>query len=396
MADTKKETSRVKITKRLIDSTERPESGQVFLRDLELLGFAVRFSAGATTFILEKRMKGRVRRLSIGPYGAITLDDARKKAKEMIGQIASGQDPAQDRLDKKRETTFGDLIEKYKERHLPRKKSGKNDELQINAHLEKWKNRKLSSIQRKDVARLHLAIGEKSGHYAANRIVSLLRKMFNLGHIWGFFNDENPATGIEFFQERKRERFVHPEELPKLIKGLEKEPNYFIRGALFTCLMTGQRKSEVLGMKWEDVDMEKGVWRIPETKPGRSHLVPLPGPVLELLQNLPHVHENPFVFVGRTNSHLTNINKAWSRIRTDAGLQDVRIHDLRRTVGSWLAGSGASLPLIGKVLNHSQPSTTAIYARLDLEPVRVALEANAQRMLIAIKAGEKKENEGTL
>ena len=137
MADTKKKSNRVKITKRLIDSTERPEKGQFFLRDLELLGFAARFSAGATTFILEKRMKGRVRRTTIGPYGPITLENARKTAKEMIGQIASGQDPAQDRLDKKRETTFGDLIEKYKERHLPRKKSGKNDELQIKAHFRK-------------------------------------------------------------------------------------------------------------------------------------------------------------------------------------------------------------------------------------------------------------------
>ncbi len=387
-------TRRVRITKRLIDSTERPAKGQVFLRDLELLGFGVRFTPGATTFILEKRIRGRMRRTTIGPYGPVTLEKARKKAKEMIGQIASGQDPAQDRLDEKRETTFGDLIEMYKERHLPRKKSGKNDELQISAHLQKWKNRKLSSIQRKDVASLHLAMGETSGHYAANRIVSLLRKIFNLGHIWGVFNGENPATGIEFFQEKKRERFVHPEELPNLMKGLEQEPNIFIRGALFTCLMTGQRKGEVLGMKWEDVDLEKGVWRIPETKAGRSHLVPLPGPALELLQNLPHVHDNPFVFAGRRNFHLISINKAWDRIRTAAKLQDVRIHDLRRTVGSWLAGSGASLPLIGKVLNHSQPSTTAIYARLDLEPVRVALEANAQRMLIASKAEEKKENEG--
>ena len=126
-----------------------------------------------------------------------------------------------------------------------------------------------------------------------------------------------------------------------------------------------------------------------------SHLVPLPKPVLDLLQNLPHVHDNPYAFVGRRNSPLTNINKAWSRIRTDAGLQDVRIHDFRRTVGSWLAGSGASLPLIGKVLNHGQPSTTAIYARLDLEPVRVALEKNAQRMLMASKAQEKNPDAGT-
>jgi integrase len=219
--------------------------------------------------------------------------------------------------------------------------------------------------------------------------------MFNLAHSWGIYSQENPATRIELFKEEKRDRFIRPDELPRLMESLRQEPNPYIRGALLTCLLTGQRKSEVLSMKWEDVHLDQGVWRIPTTKAGRPHLVPLPGPVSELLRNLPLVADNPFVFAGRGKSHLINISKPWNEIRARAGLPDVRIHDLRRTVGSWLAGSGASLPLIGKVLNHSQPSTTAIYARLDIEPVRVALEANAQRMLLVAakveKAGEKKE-----
>lgn len=299
MADKEKKTARVRITKKVIDGIKRPKKGQFFLRDIELLGFGVRFTPGSTSFILEKRIKGRMRRISLGPYGGLTLEDAQNKAKRMIGEIADGKDPAEDRLEQKREPTFGDLIEAYKERHLPRKKSAKNDELQIGAHLDGWKNRKLSAITRREVSRLHSDLGEKSGPYAANRVVALLRKMFNLGQIWGMFKGENPGTGIGMFPEKKRERFVHPDELPRLMEALKGEENFYIRAAFLVCLFTGARKGEVLSMRWEDVDLAQGIWRIPETKAGRSHLVPLPAPVVELLRNLPLVHNNPYVFSGR-------------------------------------------------------------------------------------------------
>jgi len=381
-----------KLTKRFIDSIDVPEEdGQIFVRDTALPGFGMRITRGMKTFILERRIRGRSRRITIGPYGPLTVDDARDKAERMIGQIADGQDPAQERLDQKRELTLETLIALYRERHLPRKKSSKNDEIQINAYLNTWKNRKLSAIRRKDIVDLHLKTGENHGQYAANRLISLLRKMFNLAKIWGIYEGENPASGIEMFPEKKRERFVHPDELPRMMKALKSEKNFYIQAAFLICLLTGARKMEVLSMRWEDVNLEEGAWRIPETKAGRSHLIPLPSPAIDLLQKLPLVHDNPYVFPGRTG-HLVNINKAWKRIRTEAKLEDVRIHDIRRTLGSWLAGSGASLPLIGKVLGHTQPSTTAIYARLDLEPVRAALESNAQRMLLV--AGQAPESEG--
>ena len=156
----------------------------------------------------------------------------------------------------------------------------------------------------------------------------------------------------------------------------------FVRGAFFVGLLTGARRSEVLTMKWEDLDLQQAIWRIPDTKAGRPHTIPLPIPVIQELLKLPRLEGNPFVFCGRWGrSHLINVSKLWRRIRKEAGLDDVRIHDLRRTLGSWLVAAGASLPLIGKALNHSNQGTTAIYARLQLDPVRVALEANATRML---------------
>jgi integrase len=186
------------------------------------------------------------------------------------------------------------------------------------------------------------------------------------------------------FPEEKRDRFIQPHELPQLFEALNVEPNPYVKTALLVALLTGARGGEVLAMCWLDVDLSQAIWRIPDTKAQRPHCLPLPQPVVTLLQALPRVHDNPYVFPGRdARGHLTNISKAWIRIRMRGGLADVRIHDLRRTLGSWLAASGASLPLIGKALNHSQVSTTAIYARLSLEPVRAALDSNAQQMLSA-------------
>ncbi len=173
------------------------------------------------------------------------------------------------------------------------------------------------------------------------------------------------------------------------MNALKAEPNPYIRGAILTMLLSGQRKSEVLSMRWADVDSGQGVWHIPDTKAGHGHHVPLPEPVLKLLRKLPIQHDNPYVFVGhKRGAHLTNISKNFNALRKSSGLTDIRLHDLRRTVGSWMASAGRSLPIIGKALGHSQPSSTAIYARLQLDPVREALQATAEKILL-ISSGKK-------
>lgn len=381
---------KIKLTKRKIDVIDQPGEGQVFLRDLELPGFGLRLTQGSKTFILEKRIQGRPRRITIGSCGVMTLDDARNKAREMIGAIAAGRDPAEEILGQKRESTFGDLIEMYKEQHVPRKKSGKLDKGMIDNHLQEWKTRRLSSIKRKDVALLHSRIGKEVGPYAANRVAVLTRKMFSLAETWGMYSGENPARRIELFKEEKRDRFVHPHELPALMDSLRKEPNPFVRAAFLICLFVGARKNEVLSMKWEDLDLHQGVWRIPETKSGKALILPLPRPVLKLFHSLPHFDENPHVFPGRKqNAHLVNVDKNWREIRKRAGLSDVTVHDLRRTTASWLAGAGQSLPMIGRILGHSEPRATAVYAHLSLEPVRQALESNVETMLSVVRKAAK-------
>ena len=372
----------MKLTKRKVDAMKRPTTGQLFLRDGELKGFALRVTPGSKSFILERAIHGRVRRVTLGRYGDLTVDQARDLAKKKIGEIADGKDPAEQRRQQRRAITWGDLERLYLERHGPQKKSIGNDITILDNHLASWRPRRLTTLTRADICARHAEMGAAGHPTGANAMVRLVRSMLFKAKDWGLYEGENPAARIKMFKEVKRDRFVTPDELPRLWTALQHEPNPYVRGAFFVGLLTGARRSEVLTMRWSDLDLRQGLWKIPDTKAGRPHYLPLPGPVVQELLRLPRLDGNPYVFCGRWGrDHLVNVAKPWRRIRKEAGLDDVRLHDLRRTLGSWMVAAGASLPLIGKALNHSRTETTAIYARLQLDPVRQALEANAERML---------------
>jgi len=384
----------MKLTKKLVDATKHPAQGQTFLRDEELRGFALRITPRSKTFVLEREINGRVRRMTLGRYGPLTVEQARDLAKQKIGEIAGGHDPADDRQARRKSATFGELEQLYLSRHAIHKKSASNDVTMFKLHLSAWRPRKLSTITKADVSTRHAEMGATGSTTNANRMLALVRCMFTLAHDWGLHPGPNPASRMKMFKEVSRDRFVSPDELPRLWTALTHEPNPFVRGAFFVGLFTGARRSEVLSMQWADLDLQQSLWRIPVTKAGRPHYIPLPIPVMDELLTLPRLDGNPYVFCGRWGkSHLINVAKPWKRIRKEAGLDDVRVHDLRRTLGSWLVAAGASLPLIGKALNHSQASTTQVYARMQLDPVRLALEANATKMLTVIAAAEEKQHE---
>ena len=179
------------------------------------------------------------------PYGPLTLDQARKLAAMHVGAIVQGDDPAQVRQDRLHEPTFEDLTAQYQERHAPRKRSARDDQGMLNTHLAVFRTRKLTDINRNDVARLHAQVGE-TAPYRANRLVALLRKMFNLARDWGLYAGENPATRIQFFREESRDRFVQPEELPRLFQAIAEEADPSLCAVLLTALLTGARRTEVL------------------------------------------------------------------------------------------------------------------------------------------------------
>lgn len=371
--------------------------------DSAITGLGLRiYPSGKKAFLVSYRVHGRKRRMTLGAYGTLTLDQARRRARKLLSQVADGRDPLDEKQHKAQGETFEDLTKKYIEDYAkgprfpehPRKKTWKADDNRLDRNIPTtWKGRKVVDIARWDVERLHNQIGALYP-YEANRLLSLLGKMFRLAKGWGFIEltAGNPAEGIERFKERKRKRWLKPEELPALAKAIDAEPNIYIRAVLWLYMLTGARKAELLGAKWEDVDWARGQLRLPETKAGEEQAVSLSAPALAILQALPRQEGNPYIIPGgKKGHHLVNIYKPWHRVRMAASLEDVRLHDLRRTVGSWLTQDGVDLNRIKDALRHSDISTTLIYARLGEDAAKPAMEQHAKRILKA--AGKHKPAE---
>jgi integrase len=387
-ADTETRREPVKLTKRAVEALtyEGTGNGACYFWDPEVKGFGVRiFPTGRKAFLVTYRSGARKRFLTLGTFGKdVTADEARKLAKAALGDAVRGTDPAEERDKAKQGETMRDLCGAYMDRHGNAKKIARDDLRRINAHfLPAWGRLKARDIKRPDVASLHAKIG-KTAPYEANRTLAQLSKMFELARRWGFVPEghPNPARDIDRFKEQKRDRWVTPEELPRLAQAINEEPNESARFALWLYLLTGARKTELLTARWEHIDWTRAELKLPDTKAGRVHYVPLSAPAMALLREIPRVEGNPFVLPGKlAGAHLVNISKPWNRVRAAAGVEDVRLHDLRRTVGSWLAQAGNSLHLIGRVLNHSNQSTTAVYARFGEDSVRAALEQHGARIM---------------
>jgi integrase len=389
----------VKLTKRAVDALayDGTGNGACYVWDSEVKGFGVRiYPAGRKAFLVAYRAGNRKRFLTPGTFGKdLTSDEARKLAIATLGDVVRGADPAEVREQERQGETVRDLCAAYMERHGNAKKSAGDDQRRIDRHiLPAWSRLEARAVKRADVAALHAKIG-KSAPYEGNRTLALLSKMFELARRWGFVPEghPNPARDIDRFKEAKRDRWVTPDELPRLAQAINEEPNESARFALWLYLLTGARKTEILQAQWADVDWTRAELRLPDTKAGRVHYIPLSAPALALLREIPREDGNPWIVPGRgprgatadekakAPAHLVNISKPWGRVRKVAGVEDVRLHDLRRTVGSWLAQAGNSLHLIGRVLNHSNQSTTAVYARFGEDSVRVALEQHGARIM---------------
>ncbi len=376
------------ITKRLIDSfVYEGKGGSRDVRwDDRMPGFGVRiYPSGMKSFVLSYRHQGRKRLMALGRYGVLTLEIARDKARQALVDSNGGSDPLDQRAKRNHGETIADLAETYMERHAKvHKKTWLADQRAINKYiLPAWATKKVQNLERSDVAKLHHDVG-RTYPVTANRLLEVISKMCELARIWGFVDESaiNPARGITRFREHKRDRYITPQELPRLAEAIDNEPNLFARYALWMFLFTGLRKSELLQARWTDVDWDREELSIHNTKNSRPLLLPLSSAALALLRQLPREEGNPFLFPGRDpGKNLVNIDKAWRRIRVEAGVPDVRLHDLRRTVGSWLAQSGNSLHLIGRVLNHKTASTTQVYARFGNDHVRDALESLGQNLL---------------
>jgi integrase len=325
-----------------------------------------------------------MRRITIGRWPDLSLNEARAEALRIRHDIAIGFDPSRKREEDRFEMTLGNIAQRYLEEHSKRhKRSWLDDDRRIRMHIRPLAELKISEISRETVTRWHHRIGNERGRFQANRCLALLSAIFGWAIRFGHFHGENPAKGIHKFREDRRSRFLNAAELSRLWKVLDAEASPQWCAYFKLALLLGMRKNELLRARWEHVNLAEALWTLPVTKTDRPHTLPIPQAAIEILQGLPSRDTSPWLFPreNRPGQRFGSADGAWVRIRARAGLPDVRIHDLRRTLGSWLATQGCSLPLIGRALNHTNVATTQIYARMNLDPVREALERNASLML---------------
>jgi integrase len=407
--------NRISFTKKVLDKLPLPPVGKrVDYFDTTTNHLTLRVShVGTKAFVLYRKIDGVAERITLGRYPAMSIIQARQMVAQHNGAIAVGQNPAEDKRSLRQESTLGEVFKRYMVEYAkPHKKSWEIDEQRYNVHLVHWQNKKLSAIKKQHVQKLLVYIADHQrmiegidkagrrkvkkvgGKGASNQILRLLRKVFNLAIDWGWDGD-NPCSRIKEYKSQSRDRFLEGDELPKFFEALAEEPNTTARDYILASLLTGARRENVLSMRWDQVNLERGEWFIPETKNGESQRVPLISAMHDLLKDRKAECGNgEWVFPSHgATGHLTNPDKAWKRILSRAGIDDLRgtwLHDLRRSMGSWQANTGASLSVIGKSLNHKNVNTTAIYARLALDPVRESMEKAAGAMFEA--GGIKKDN----
>jgi integrase len=396
---------RGKITKRSVDGLKPAVGGaEAMLWDIELKGFGVRMQrGGAKSYVLHYRAgAGRgapLRKLTIGRHGSPwTPETARREAKRLLGLIEGGADPAADKLSRKDAPTIAELAERFLAEHAEAKRkttsTAEYRRLLNKIILPALGKRKAADVSRADVAKLHHA--NRAAPYQANRVLAVLSKMFNLAERWGLRPDgSNPCRHVERFAERRRERMLSPVEMARLGDALAAyDGSPFVVGAVKLLVFTGARLGEVLGLRWEWINFERGEARLPDSKAGAKTLH-LPPPALAVLTELPRVDGNPYVIVGaKPGAALVNLEKPWQAIRQPAGLDDVRLHDLRHAFASVAASSGMGLPIIGKILGHTQPATTARYAHLASDPVKAAAAAVAGKIAAAMGGGSSDTGNG--
>lgn len=392
-----------RITDKLIKELAAPGAGPAVTFDSEIKGFGVRTGSGPSTFIMNYRTHGYQRRLTIGRYPAWSVAAARAEAKALRQRIDRGEDPVGARQDERAAPTVNDLCDWYMREHLPQNSAGAQREhgAMIATYIGPALGRKkVADVTIADCRDLHRKISRREfgppkakpqggparkprerfgGPIRANRVLTLVSTIFKLAVIEEQWRSDNPARGVAHNPEHKRERFLSPAEIARLVTALNAYPGRGAAECLSFLLLTGARRGETMKATWGEIDLEAGHWHKPShhTKQRRTHIVPLSGPARQLLHRIRPKDAKPDepVFPGRfAGESVKQINTCWRAVTKAANIDGARIHDLRHSYASLLVSAGLSLPVIGALLGHTNPTTTSRYAHLMDDPLRQATE----------------------
>ncbi|WP_152220527.1 tyrosine-type recombinase/integrase [Pseudomonas sp. SCB32] len=433
--------AKLKFTKTALLAFPLPEAGKrLAIYDTEVPKLAMRITAtGTRTFYVIKRAGASIAWVKLGTFPEMTVEQARTEAQKVLGEFATGANPAAARRAIREEPTFAEMFEDFLKKKKKRDGTALGEKTKrdyrdlLRLHLESIKSKKLSHITKQDMKAAH-AKATKTSPAQADKAMAVASSVFNFATDLELFEGTNPASRVQKNPAPSRDRFAQAAELPYLFAAIAESS---LSDFFLLSLLTGARRSNVQEMAWRDLDLDARIWRIGMTKNGTPQNVTLPPEAVAALRvRKRSTGTSQFVFPGEGKTgHLVEPKKAWAAILLRASLRrllehleslgnltaeerkqadnqiteapaaaekhyraiaekltvepalydmtDLRIHDLRRTLGSWQAKTGASMAIIGKSLNHKNLQSTAIYARLDLDPVRQSVETATQAMLEA-------------
>jgi integrase len=371
-----------RLTKRTIEAAE-VKASEYFLWDDDVPGFGLRvLPSGRKGYVVQYRAGRRPRRISLGPSTVLTCEQARTRAITIIAAVRNGEDPAAKRDADREALTVTELADRFDREHISvrlKESTAKGYRRMIERTIRPaLGHHRVTEVTRADIAKLHHDM--RHIPYDANRCLEIISKMFNLAEMWGLRPDgTNPRKHIKKYPEEKRERFLSAAELRRVgevLRDMEREGVELASAiaAVRLLMLTGCRLGEIMRLKWEYVDFAGRALRLPDSKTG-AKVVHLGQPTLDILTAIERHEDNPWVITGTLpGAPLYDLQPFWQRVRARAGLKDVRIHDLRHTFASTAVAAGQGLPIIGKLLGHTQVQTTARYAHLAAEPIRVAAD----------------------
>lgn len=381
-----------KLTKRIVDAAEI-RATEYFIWDDDIPGFGLRILASKRkSYIVQYRAGRRSRRMSLGLSTVLTCEQACTRAIAIIAAAKNGEDPAAKRDADRQAITVKELAERFdKERIAVRVKesTAKGYRRMLERVIVPALGRhRVTEVTRADIAKIHHEL--RHIPYDANRCLEIISKMFSLAEMWRLRPEgTNPRKHIKKHPEEKRERFLSAAELRRVGGVLREMENEGIElpsaiAAVRLLILTGCRLGEIMTLKWEYVDFAGKALRLPDSKTG-AKVVHLGQPAIKVLEKVERVENNPWVIDGtKPGARLSDLQPFWQRVRARAGLKDVRIHDLRHTFASTAVAAGQGLPMIGKLLGHTQVQTTARYAHLAADPVRTAADSISKRLAKAL------------
>jgi integrase len=371
-----------RLTDRAIKAIAAPKHGMQLVYDTMVTGFAVRVTAaGAKSFVLRYRTRhGRERTYTIGAFPDWQTTTARREAAMLKRRVDAGGDPVSDIVTVRKAATVDGLCNRFIAEYLPRKRISTQStyRLQIESEIRPALGRlKVAAVTFDDIDAVHRGITKRGRPYRANRVVALLSRMFSMAVKWRMRTD-NPCKGIERNTEYQRRRYLSTDELSRLAAALEKLRDQQSANIIRLLLLTGARRGEALQARWADIDLTAGTWSKPasSTKQDAPHTVPLSAAACRLLNGIRQQapRRSEWVFPDSNGGHRRDVKEAWATACRAAGIKGARLHDARHTFASVLASAGLSLPVIGALLGHATPVTTARYSHLFDDPLRAATE----------------------